>query len=207
MPRVNVNGRTLEYTDYTLHSGPVPLVLLAESDQWWKPIAGLMPWDYFVAELTWTGDADQMARDALEFAQAMKMPWLHIAGYGAGARAALRAAVTDPQVVRSLTLIAPAEGADNIERALPWSHLNGLATPTLILEPEGASEAVRNVDDRLLELLPNSQPELVRDWQLPMPKDLAHRVGASIVRHMVNTYLGTSPTGLTVLRPSPAGER
>lgn len=200
MPRVDVDGRSMEYTEYGLHTGPVPLILLAEASEWWKPLAKLMPWDYFVADLTWTGDPDQVAHDTLDFARAMKMPWLHVAGYGAGARAALLAAAAAPDRVRSLSLIAPAEGVASVERALPWQRLAGLATPTLILEPEGASDMIKAVDDRLLESLPNSQPHLVLDWQLPMNADLARRVAATMVTHMVNAYRGTSPTGVTVLR-------
>ncbi len=207
MPRVNVDGRTMDYTEYSLHTGPVPLVLLAEADEWWKPVAKLMPWDYFAAELTWVGDPDQMARDTLDFARAMKMPWLHVAGYGAGARAALLAAAAAPDRVRSLSLIAPAEGVASGERALPWQRLAGLATPTLILEPEGASEMIRDMDDRLLETLPNSQPRLVLDWQLPMSADLAHRVSVAIVTHSVSAYQGTSPAGVTVLRTDPERAR
>ena len=207
MARMSVDGRTLEYTEYDLHTGPVPLVLLAEGDEWWKAVARLMPWDYYAAELAWTGDPDQMARDALAFARGMKMNWLHIAGYGAGARAALMAAADAPQAVRSLTLIAPADGAEHIERALPWDQLAGLATPTLILEPVGASEAVKAVDDRLLDLLPNSRPQLVLDWALPMSDALAHRLATAMVTHTVNAYLGTSPTGVTVLRTDPQSAR
>lgn len=200
MPRVNVDGRTMDYTEYSLHTGPVPLILLAEADEWWKPVAKLMPWDYFIAELAWTGDPDQVARDTLDFARAMRMPWLHIAGYGAGSRAALLAAAAAPDRVRSLSLIAPAEGVVSEERALPWQQVAGLATPTLILEPEGASDVIKAVDDRLLESLPNSQPELILDWRLPMSSDLAHRLGAAIVTHIVSAYLGTSPAGVTILR-------
>ena len=200
MPNLTVNGRRVDYSEFHLRTGPLPIMLLAEDREWWTPVGKLMPWDYYVISLAWSGDVELTATDGLGLAQAMGMPWTHMAGYGAGGRAALLAAIKSPQVVRSLTLIAPFEGAMSPENALPWDRLQGLETPTLILEPEGASAEAQRAVDRLLDTLPNSQPEFLRDWRAKLNDDMARRLGVAIVHQIETAYDGLTPVGVNILR-------
>ena len=200
MPNITVNGRRVDYTEYDLRVGPIPLILLAEDRDWWRSIARLIPWDYQLASLAWAGDMELTVNDTVGFAKVMGMPWIHLVGYAAGARAALRAAAKSPKTVRSLTLIAPFAGAQTIEEALPWDRLTKLATPTLILEPEGAEPEEQQAVDRLLDLLPNSRPDLVRGWRDSLNDDLARRLAIAIVNQVETAYDGTTPLGVSTLR-------
>ncbi|MCW5850895.1 MAG: hypothetical protein KIT87_12540 [Anaerolineae bacterium] len=200
MPNVTVNGRRLDYTEYDLRVGPIPLILLAEDRDWWKSLARLIPWDYQLASLAWSGDADLTANDTIGFAKVMGMPWVHLVGYGVGARTAVLAALKSPKTVRSLTLIAPFAGAQSLDDALPWDRLSRLVTPTLVLEPEGSAPEAQQAVDRLLDLLPNSRPDLVRGWRDSLNDDLARRLAIAIVNQVETAYDGTTPLGVSTLR-------
>jgi pimeloyl-ACP methyl ester carboxylesterase len=196
MPTIDLNGRRVEYTDYPLRDGPVPVIFLAESRDWWGPVAKLLPWDYGVRNFAWSGSVERMATDATMFGSAAKLPWMHLVGYGAGARAALRAAAERPETIRSIVAVAPLAGA-NAERDLPWDRLTGLTTPVLFLEPEGAGAEARAALDRLLEALPNSRPELLGGWSDEMNADLARRLANTIVTHIETAHDSISPRGVT----------
>ncbi len=200
MPYLNVNGRHVEYTEYHLRTGPVPLFLLASDRDFWNPVAKLMPWDYYVIAPVWSGDVGAAATDTLGFLQAMKMPWAHLVGYGDGAQAALLAAHRAPQSVRSITALAPFANGTKLSDALPWQRLSEIQTPTLLLEPDQSSAEERTVFDRLLEALPNGRPETVRDWQTKLSDDLARRLATTIVHQVETAYDGISPFGVSSLR-------
>lgn len=200
MPNLTVNGRRVDYTEYHLRTGPIPLLFLAEERDWWSPVANLMPWDYSVIAVQWSGDTDLTATNALGLAEALKMPWAHIVGFGAGARSALLAAARAPQRVRSITAVAPFANAMTPDAALPWERVTGLTTPILLLEPDNSTAEARAAFDRLLDLLPNGRPDLLRGWEGKLSDSLARRLAAAIVNQAETAYDATTPVGVSAIR-------
>lgn len=190
------DDRNVDYDEYHLRTGPVPILFLASERSFWAPVARLMPWDYYVATLAWSGSVDRMAQDVAGFAQAMKMPFAHLVGYGAGARAALLVALDNPKAVRSITALDPFAGATDYAAALPWTDLNGLTTPTLLLEVEGTAASAQAALDRLLSSLPNAAPELVREWNANLKGTLPRRLATRVVTQVETAYDGTTPMGV-----------
>lgn len=192
------DDRNVDYDEYHLRSGPVPILFLAPQRSFWAPVARLMPWDYYVATLAWSGSVERMAQDVAGFAQAMQMPFAHLVGYRAGARAALLLALDNPRAVRSITALDPLGDVSDPDTALPWADLAGLTTPTLLLELERTSPKAQAALDRLLSMLPNAAPELLRDWSDKMPPVLARRLATTVVTQVETAYDGTTPMGIAV---------
>ena len=201
MPNLYYEGRNVSYAQF--YTGPVPVLFLSRADAFWHKVAKLMPWDYYAAALTWPESEERLAENVFTFADGMKMKKLHLIGHGDGARAAIRAAIAQPERITSLTLLAPFAGARSLNEALPWSQVQGLRSPTLLLEPDIASQNMQVADDRLVNALVNVQPEIIREYREPVNDDLARRLASTIVLHLVRGYAGLSTRGVLDIQRQP----
>ena len=201
MPNVYHEGRSVSYAQF--YTGPVPVLFLARADDFWHKVAKLMPWDYYSVALTWPDSEGRLAENVFTFADGMKMKKLHLVGHADGARAAIRAALSQPDRITSLTLLAPFAGARSLNDALPWQEIQGLKSPTLLLEPASASPNMQVADDRLVNSLVNVQPEIVKDYREPLNDDLARRLASTIVLHLVRGYAGLSTRGVLDIQRQP----
>ena len=201
MPSIYYDGRSVSYAQF--FTGPVPVLFLSRADDFWHKVAKLMPWDYYAAALTWPDSEERLAENVFTFADGMKMKKLHLVGHGDGARAAIRAATAQPERITSLALLAPFAGARSLNEALPWQQVEGLRTPTLLLEPSNASQNMQIADDRLVNALVNVQPEILKDYREPINDELARRLAASLIVHLVRGYAGLGTRGVLDIQRQP----
>ncbi len=201
MPSIYHEGKSVSYAQF--YTGPVPVLFMSRADDFWHKVAKLLPWDYYAAALTWPESEERLAENVFTFADGMKMKKLHLVGYGDGARAAIRAAIAQPDRITSLTLLAPFAGARSLNEALPWQQVQEVRTPIMLLEPDNASQNMQIADDRLVNTLVNVQPEIVKDYREPINDDMARRLASTIVLHLVRGYAGISTRGVLDIQRQP----
>lgn len=137
MPFVQARRLTIHYE--VAGTGDDVLLLVHgnfASWRWWRPVLDRLPPGYcaYAPDMRGCGDTDrpahgytipQLSADLLGFARALRLPALHLVGHSLGGAVALQFALDHADLVRTLTLVAPApaEGLPvfrNASAASPW---------------------------------------------------------------------------------------
>jgi pimeloyl-ACP methyl ester carboxylesterase len=137
MPFVRLPHIDMHYEHCGAESAQTTLLFIHgnfASWRWWQPLLQQLPARYraYAPELRGCGDSsrpqsgytvEQLAADIYEFTQALHLPALHVVGHSLGGAVAMQFALSYPQKVRTLTLVAPAPAEGMAHLKVHFPHL------------------------------------------------------------------------------------